>query len=117
MSKRVSVGDWPRITRFYGIGPFELARLPYAILRVYAEQLPRLAAEEALLGFTTADLPYADKGDRKKIHRAFEQYVDKPEPEKLDVRTTTGAQAIAGFGIGVYVEPTEVESSEETTDA
>jgi hypothetical protein len=111
---RVSLRDWPRLTRFYGIGPDVLARMPHVLLRLYAEQLPALVAEEALLGFTTADMPHMDKADRGRVARIFEKHLPAEEAPKLDVREAEGAKAITTLGIGVHIEPSEVESSEET---
>ena len=36
----------PRLTRFYGIGPSDILRLPAGLFRQYVEMLPRLIAEE-----------------------------------------------------------------------
>jgi hypothetical protein len=89
--------------------------MPHVLLRLYAEQLIVLASEEALVGFITADLPYASKEERKRVHREYLRYLpDDPKPENaLDVRTESGADVAATLGIGVHIEPSEVESSQD----
>ena len=111
--QRVSIQDWPRLTRFYGIPPSELARMPHALLRLYAEQLFELHAEETLLAFMVADMPYLKPHDRRNARRPFERSLPSAEPEKVDVRTPTGASIAAGMGIGLHLDVTEVESSVE----
>jgi hypothetical protein len=112
---RVTIGDWPRLTRFYGLSPFELALIPNNILSIYAEQLPVLTAEEALLGFYTSDLPHLEKGTRRNLYRSFERMLPKPEAEKADLTTEEGKVKAGSFGIGVIIEEgSEVESSTES---
>lgn len=113
MAQRVSLGDWPRLTRFYGIGPSELGSLPANIIAVYAEALPVLQAEEVLLGFTTSDMPYASAADRRRIHRAWERYLPAPEPEKIDLQSDGGKAVAASLGIVLDFPQPEVQSEAE----
>jgi hypothetical protein len=115
VARRVSVEDWPRLTRFYGIPPSELAKMPNALLRIYAEELLVLHSEETLLGFVTADMPYSSPQTRSKTTRDYTRWLPHPEPEKLDVNTADGAAIIAGLGIGLDLGAPEVESPVEPT--
>lgn len=92
--------------------------MPNALLRLYAEELLVLDAEEALLAFVTADMPHASKAERQRVFRSYEAFLPKPEPAKADPHTQSGAAVIAGMGIGMIDVPiTEVESPVEPTDA
>ena len=112
---RVSVQDWPRLTRFYGIPPSELAVMPYALLQVYAEELFVLTAEEAMLGFITADIPYTDAKDRNRVFRAYKKWLPSEEPKKLDPHSAEGAAILAGMGIGIPAVESPVEMTEQPT--
>ena len=113
MASRISLGDWPRLTRFYGITPLELQKLPPAIIELYAVQLTSLRAQEILEAMLVADMPYADQSDRKRMRRLYlrELAIDEPAPQ-IDVRSEAGQAAAAGLGIGVTVESTETPESE-----
>lgn len=110
-ARRVSLLDFPRLTRFYGVSPRELARTPHNILAVYAEQLPELQAEEALFAFTASDMPHLKPADRRSVYRSFERHVPKPEPVKVDVRSEEGAALVTQkFGIKIDIPQTGAES-------
>lgn len=87
--------------------------MPHALLRLYAEQLLELYAEETLLAFMVADMPHMKPHDRRNARRPFERSLPSLEPEKVDVRTASGAAIAAGMGIGLHLDPPEVESSVE----
>lgn len=104
MPQRVSLWDWPRLTRFYGIPPKDLARMPYALLEIYAEALIELSAEEAMEALTFADYPYLEKSSRERIRRAYMRTMgDAAEPEEkgIDIKTEHGKATAARFGIKV----------------
>ena len=101
-TSRVAVGDWPRLSRFYGLSPFELARLPRWLTEFYAECLPALQAEETLLAIMVSDHPHATEADRNKIHRILQRDADtEVEVPSIDPSTEAGQFALAGMGIAV----------------
>lgn len=127
---RPSLGDWPRLTRFYGLRPDELATIPGNILQVYVEQLPVLESEEMLGAILASDMPHAREKDRKDIFRALRRGAEaEEEAVKIDPESQAGRYMAASMGIGIQIERPEppaeapadddaVESSEEIlTDA
>lgn len=108
---RISPLDFPRLTRFYGIPPSELARMPYVLLEIYAEGLKELQAEEALLGFMTADMPHLKPDERKRTHARFLRLAGlEEEVKKIDHTTEGGRAAAAALGIGIDLPDAEIES-------
>ena len=117
VASRISLGDWPRLTRFYGITPLELEKLPHVIIELYATQLPSLRAQEILEAMLVADMPYADQSDRKRMRKLYlrELNIDEPAPQSLDAHSEAGQAAAAGLGISVTVESTKTPESEPET--
>jgi hypothetical protein len=104
---RVSVKDWPRLTRFYGIPPSELVRMPNALTLIYAEALEDLHAEETRLAMLVSDMPHMSEADRKKARRPF---AVADVAKKIDHGTEGGRAQAAALGIGVHIP---IESTEE----
>jgi hypothetical protein len=107
---RASLRDWPRLTRFYGIGPSELASLPHAVITMYAEQLPSIQAEETELAIMVSDMPHAEEKDRKSVFRRLGRFIrPEPTPEPVQRRyrrrekpsSPINEQAAAAFGFKV----------------
>ncbi len=104
---RVSVGDWPRLTRYYGISPFELVRMPRWLTQLYADKLSELEAEEAIRASTISTLPHMGSSDRDRILRSWRDRAGVPEVvETVDVDTEGGKAVLAGLGIGLVVDST-----------
>jgi hypothetical protein len=115
---RVSLGDWPRLTRFYGIGPLELALIPQNILRIYAEKLEALQAEEQMERIMASDMPHTEQSDRRAVIRDLQRAAGIEEHyEKIDPETEGGVARAAALGIKIDVPKREVDSSSETDDA
>lgn len=112
---RVSIRDWPRLTRFYGISPAELQDLPHALITMYADSLPQLHSEEILERMLVADMPWAEKGDRNRIRNSYLRELSDEDtaPEKIDVHTEGGVQQAATFGIRVELPETPSTDEEE----
>ncbi len=102
-TKRVPIRDYPRLTRFYGLGPQELASTPQNILWIYADALPRLEAEEQLSHIQASVFPHTEPDAAKHLHEALVVLAGwaLPEPRKIDVSTQEGKEVLAGLGIGV----------------
>jgi hypothetical protein len=115
---RVSLGDWPRLTRFYGIGPLELAVTPYNILRVYADQVEALQAEEQMERILASDMPHTEESDRRSVIRDLRRAAGVEEHvEKIDPESEAGVRQAAALGIKIDIPAREVDSSQETNDA
>ncbi len=101
---RVSVGDWPRLTRFYGIGPEELVRLPGIIIKTYAEQLPFLEGEEMLRDLIVADYPHVAQKDRTIVWARARQLAfggeGPADSTPVDLKTAQGRSVLSAHGIG-----------------
>jgi hypothetical protein len=94
---------WPRLTRFYGISPFELQHLPYAITRIYISALPELEAEEQLSRIQAASFPHMEEKSQKKIHRRLAALVGIEE-ETVKLNPHDDVSALAALGIGAVIE-------------
>jgi len=104
-SKRVTLRDYPRLTRFYGIPPKDLARMPKALVRIYAEELPILQAEEMLLAFLASEMPYLDTKEHHRIKARFMFLAGiEEEVERLDPNSDEGKAKAAALGIGVNTD-------------
>jgi len=93
---------WPQLTRFYGIGPAELAVTPRNIVRVYAEAIPALVADEQLLRLEASVYPHMKQADARRVARdrqraAKRMYVEGPAREPADGIEPT----LAEVGIGL----------------
>jgi hypothetical protein len=109
------IEHWPRLTRFYGLSPFELARLPRAVRRVYIRQLPLLEAEEQLALMHAADFPHLTDEGRGKVHRRLARAAGyEPGNDAPTVAPTQESVAAAGLRINVERESM---SSKEVPDA
>lgn len=60
---------WPRLTRFYGITPSELARLPRWLVRLYIEALDSLYAKEQLDAIQAGTAAYMESADADSLQR------------------------------------------------
>jgi len=99
--RRVQHEDWPRLTRFYGIGPAELANTPHNILRLYAEQLDALQAEEQIMAITAVSLPNQKQDVFDSAMRKLRRRAGFEVPAaKVDASTEEGKAVLAGLGIG-----------------
>lgn len=108
LQNETCVGEFPRLSRFYGFSPVELAELPRWMRELYLHAIPQLQAEEQLLSFQASDFPHMDQKDRSKLHRQIMGLAarrDIPEGEQVDTRTQEGRDTIGSLGFKVVVDP------------
>lgn len=102
------IASWPRLTRFYGISPLELAQTPNWMIRAYTEALPELEAQEQLMALQASDHPHVDTDSRKDTHRRLVDMAGYEIPEesgtKIDMTTAEGRRALHGLGIAVVTD-------------
>lgn len=109
------IEHWPRLTRFYGISPAELARTPNVITRVYIDALGKLEAEEQLSRMQASDFPHLTESARGKIHRGLMRAAGYGQgAEAPKVAPTAAGMAAVGLHIGVERESM---SGKKATDA
>jgi hypothetical protein len=103
------IAAWPRLTRFYGISPIDLATTPNLVLRVYVEQLDELEARERLHLLQISDYPHLTPKDRAEMHRNLMDManipVETPPAAKIDITSSEGRRALHGLGIKVVADP------------
>lgn len=92
---------WPRLTRFYGIGPSEIAQTPRAILELYLEQMTAIRAQEQLMGIQAATMPHANEQSSRRIHRMLVRMSETGDAEAVDPRRTDHVKGLADIGIKV----------------
>lgn len=79
-SNRASAGDraewaaasldiWPQLTRFYGIPPSELARMPRVVIIKYIEQMGPISSSEQLDALEASVYPHVKQADARRISR------------------------------------------------
>lgn len=106
-TSRVDTSDWPLLTRFYGISPSELEKLPRALLAVYRKAVPELMAQEMLCAMRVADFPYMEQADRETLHRDLldSAGVETDDSRPITPGSTADITALAGLGIAVVMPP------------
>lgn len=95
---------WPRLTRFYGLAPSTLARMPRCLTAIYIDMLPGLQAEEQLAAIQAADQPHLEARDRDRVHRQLVRFAEL-EPPKEDALPLAqgGIEALAALGVRVVM--------------
>jgi hypothetical protein len=108
------INQWPRLTRFYGIGPAELAVLERWAINLYLEMLPPLQAEEQMLAMQVADFPQTEDRERKKAWRRLQRMVEDtsdtpaaPAAPTVDVASQKDVADLSAIGIKIVLEPPE----------
>lgn len=103
------IEQWPRLTRFYGIPPRELARTPRWLIMLYLEAIPSLTAEEQLVAFQVSDFPHMEERDRKQVHRQVQRIAsgkgEPPAPQQRGVDPSKDGGMLAATGIALKIEP------------
>lgn len=98
------IEHWPRLTRFYKISPFELARLPNGICRVYIDALPGLQAEEQLFHMQASDFPHLTSEGRDRLHKRLVVAAGFGTVKEVTISPTSEAMQAVGLRIGVTRE-------------
>jgi hypothetical protein len=102
---------FPSLTRFYGIGPEELARIPLNILRIYADEMPRIQAREQLLAMQVAAYPYLKPASQREAWRRLQRRAREHKVEAALIPQEKLKETLAGIGIGFYTNEPKAEGS------
>lgn len=95
---------WPRLTRFYGLAPSTLARMPRCLTAIYIDMLPVLQAEEQLSAIQAADHPHLEARDRDRVHRQLSRLAElEPPVEEVAPLKQGGIEALGALGIKVVM--------------
>jgi hypothetical protein len=93
---------WPQLTRFYGIGPTELAVTPRSIIRLYANAIPALSADEQLMRLEASVYPHMKQADARRVARDRQRDAKRMFDEAPPKEPTDGIPAtLAEVGIGL----------------
>jgi hypothetical protein len=96
---------WPQLSRFYGIGPAELADTPRAIIRLYVDAIPALVADEQLTRLEASVYPHMKQSDARRVARDRQRQAKRMFDEGPAVEPTDGIPAtLAEVGIGLEWE-------------
>ena len=101
---RTEADRWPRLSRFYGIPPSELAVLPRTIVDIYEDQILALEAEEMLVAMQVADHPHVTEKGREQQKRRLIRIAGLGEPDAIDPHSHRTEQQLGGIGIKVVRE-------------
>jgi hypothetical protein len=99
--------DWPLLTRFYGLTPFELARIPRAVLKLYRNAIPELVAEETMIGMQIADFPHLEQSSRREIHDKLLKGTGVDPTPVFNPEQPKDHVALGGMGIPVVIQERE----------
>lgn len=108
---------WPRLSRFYGLSFSELRRMKRPFVRMYAEQMETIHAEEMLDRLTVSAFPYMEEADHKKTHTHYARIVkaerrasESANPGPVERKPLPDPGALAALGIAVVrKEPAKPE--------
>lgn len=93
---------WPQLTRFYGIGPAELAETPRGIVRLYAEAIPALTADEQLMRLEASVYPHMKQADARRVARERQRAAKRMFDEAPAQEPSDGIpKTLAEVGIGL----------------
>ena len=70
-----------RLVRFYHIDPERIWQMPVEMLTALIREMPRLRAEENLLGATLAGIPWMEEHQRRQLLIRWSRLARRPEPE------------------------------------
>lgn len=110
---------FPRLTRFYGLRPGVIARMPRCLIQIYLDQMQALQAEEQIAAYQAADMPHLEQGDRKRLYRQLQRIADLEEPEApvINPFAEGGVNTLAGLGVKVVIEDSAKPAEEVTANA
>jgi hypothetical protein len=98
-------GDWPRLTRFYGLSFSELSRMPRWAIRFYLTEIPSLAAEEQLARADAAAYPHFEEESAAEFRRGLYVLAGIEEASiAVDPQTMETKRALEKIGIKVVIE-------------
>lgn len=95
---------WPRLSRFYGLSFGELRRMKRVFVRMYAEQMQIIRAEEMLDAITVSAYPYMTEADQKtefRRHRAVLRAAVADVPKSDQSKVLANPDALTALGIAV----------------
>ena len=86
----------PRLQRFYGGDPAAWLDCPFALLRAYADQLPKLAAQDQLsqIASVSVGTNNAKKAQSRRIQRNLQKEARRGQRAKPVSRATLAAYGI-----------------------
>lgn len=93
---------YPDLSRYYGMGWEEIARMPPWLKKIYVEALPRLKAEEQLAALQAAGFPHMKKSARRTLHQKLSRTARRKRTEPVERPDQSGVEQRAGaVGIGI----------------
>lgn len=99
------IDHWPRLTRFYGITPLELQKLPPAVVDIYVEQMGQLRANEQLAAIQACSFPYFKERTQESVFSRLRWLLGMEEDvQKIDVASEEGKVMLGGLGIKVVTD-------------
>ena len=106
LKRHTLIGTFPRLTRFYGISPLELADTPNWVLQLYVDCISELEAEERILAMQVSDWSHLSEKDRRSIRsRLIERLNTEPvAPPTMNVTEHASKRDLAAIGIKVVIE-------------
>lgn len=93
----------PSLRRFYGGTATEWLAMPMSLLNIHAEALPRLQAQEALLGATVAAMGAGNmkRSQAESVRREWQRLARGPRRKAArQGRTSDLGKYLGAFGIG-----------------
>jgi hypothetical protein len=95
---------WPRLTRFYGIGPSELLEMPRKLIDIYEDKILELQAEEQLTAMQVADHPHLEERSRRTVRENLVRLAGFQSAEAIDPGSSRTELSLGAIGIKVVRE-------------
>lgn len=73
-----------RLVRYYHIDPERVWLMPVELLTALIREMPRLKAEENLLGATISAMPWMPEHQRRSLLSRWSRLARRPEPDAED---------------------------------
>ena len=96
---------YPRLTRFYGLSPEQLMRMPRPLVFLYIDEMITLAAEEQLMCMEAAAWPHMDEDSRSETHATWEKQLKREGADEVQPLELARMPAqLAGMGINFVMD-------------
>jgi hypothetical protein len=96
---------YPRLTRFYGLSPKQLMRMPRPLVFLYIDEMVTLAAEDQLVRMQASAYPHMDEDGRNESHDDWMKQMKREGSDEAQVPELARMPVqLAGMGINFVME-------------
>lgn len=99
---------YPRLTFYYGLDPWQIARLPMWLKEVYLEALPALVAEDQLRAMEASSIPHMEDNARQMAGKRWRSQIPWADDNDSAAKPSSHeemAMLAGATGIAFVIEP------------